>query len=340
MANVGIIGGGAFGTAMACVIRRSGHEVLLWAREPDVVAAINEKRTNAIFLADVALDAGIRATSDIAAATQDKDFIVMAVPAQHVRAIAGDMRSSLRRLTPVVSCSKGIERGSNQLMPEVLRDMLPEAVVAVLSGPSFAREIANDMTCGVTLACADWSVGEALARQISNPRFCIQLCDDVVGSALGGVMKNVIAIASGIVTGRKMGENARASVIAMGMSETIRLGLVKGAKMATFTGLSGIGDLILTAGSMQSRNTSLGVHLGEGRQLADIMAERKEVTEGYYSTGAVASLARQLHVEMPVAQALDAILNHAVSVDDAIGQFMSHLPPLCRTGRVQLLRQQ
>jgi glycerol-3-phosphate dehydrogenase (NAD(P)+) len=137
-----------------------------------------------------------------------------------------------------------------------------------------------------------------------------------------------------------MGENARASVIAMGMSEAIRLGLVKGAKMATFTGLSGIGDLILTAGSMQSRNTSLGVHLGEGRQLVDIMAERKEVTEGYYSTGAVASLARHLHVEMPVAQALDAILNHAVSVDDAIGQFMSHLPPLCRTGRMQLLRQQ
>ena len=335
MANVGIIGGGAFGTAMACVIRRAGHEVLLWAREPEVVAAINQKGVNEVFLPGVPLLSGIRATSDIAAATQDKDFVLMAVPAQHVRAIAGDICASLPRLTPVVSCSKGIERGSSALMPEVLAAMLPEAVVAVLSGPSFAREIAADMPCGVMLACADWSVGEALGRQISNRNFCVQLCDDVVGTTLGGVMKNVIAIASGIAAGRKLGENARASVITLGLAETIRLGLVKGAKVATFTGLSGVGDLMLTASSLQSRNTSLGVQLGEGRCLTDIMAERKVVTEGFHSVEAVAALARRLHVDMPVTQALDAILNHGVNLDDALGQFMSHLPPLCRTGKAR-----
>jgi glycerol-3-phosphate dehydrogenase (NAD(P)+) len=288
-----------------------------------------------VFLSGVALPAGIRATQDLEAATQDKDFIMMAVPAQHVRAVAGDMAKTLRRLMPVVACSKGMERGSCALMPEVLADMLPEATVAVLSGPSFAREIAADMACGVTLACTDWSVGESLGRQISNPNFCVQLCDDVVGTALGGVMKNVIAIASGIAAGRKLGENARASVITLGFAETIRLGLVKGAKVATFTGLSGIGDFMLTATSLQSRNTSLGVQLGEGRGVAEILAARKEVTEGFHSVEAVAALARQLHLDMPVTQALDAILHHGVALDDAIGQFMSHLPPLCRTGKMR-----
>jgi glycerol-3-phosphate dehydrogenase (NAD(P)+) len=335
MANIGIIGGGAFGTAMACVIRKSGHDVLIWAREPEVVASINQESVNTAFLPGVTLPQGIRATGDIAMATGDKDFILIAVPAQHMRTIAGNMNPSLRRLTPVVSCSKGIERGSNALMPEVLAAMLPEAKVAVLSGPSFAREIAAGLPCGVTLACADWSIGETLARDISNNDFCVQLCDDVIGAALGGVMKNVIAIASGIAAGRKLGENARASVITLGLAETIRIGLAKGAKATTFTGLSGIGDLMLTANSLESRNTSLGVQLGEGRPLTEIMAERKQVTEGFHSVEAVVALARELHVEMPVTQMLDAILNRDVTIGDAIGQFMSHLPPLCRTGRIQ-----
>lgn len=335
MARVGVIGGGAFGTAVACVLRRSRHDVVLWAREPEVVSAINDTGLNTVFLPGMPLLAGIRATGDLREAVQASDFVLMAVPAQHVRTIAGSMRQWLRRLTPVVSCSKGIERGSGALMPEVLADMLPEAVVAVLSGPSFAREIAADLPCGVTLACADWSVAESLGRQIANPNFCIQLCDDMVGTAVGGVMKNVIAIASGIVAGRKLGENARASVITLGFGETVRLGLVKGAKLATFTGLSGIGDFMLTATSMQSRNTLLGVKLGEGQQLTDILAGRKEVTEGFHSVEAVAALARDLHLDMPVTQTLDGILHHGVSLDDAIGQFMSHLPPLCRTGKAR-----
>lgn len=332
MAKVSIIGGGAFGTAMACVIRRSRHDVLLWAREPEVVSAINDKGLNPVFLASAPLVAGIRATGDLRQAAQDCDFIVMAVPAQHVRTIAGSMRQWLRRLTPVVSCSKGVERGSCALMPEVLADMLPEAVVAVLSGPSFAREIAADLPCGVVLACKDWAVGESLARQISNRHFCVHLSDDVTGTALAGAMKNVISIASGIAAGRGLGENARATLITLGLAEASRLGLVKGAELQTFLGLAGAGDMMLTAHSLQSRNTSLGVALGEGRQLADVLAERRVVTEGAFSVEAVAALARQLHVEMPITQALDALLNRGVGLDAATAQLFKHLPALCRVG--------
>ena len=333
MSTVGIIGGGAFGTAMACVVRRSGHEVRLWAREPDVVASINDLHLNRTFLHGVALDPGIRASGELAEVVDGADFVLMAVPAQHMRGVAGALRPALAKGTPVVTCSKGIERGSCALMPEVLADMLPEAVIAVLSGPSFAREIATNLPCGVVLACADWSVAEALARDISNPHFCVHLSDDVAGAALGGVMKNVVAIASGIAHGRRLGENARATIITLGLGEASRLGIAKGAHAATFLGLAGAGDLMLTANSLGSRNTSLGVALGEGRALADILGERRVVTEGAASVEAVAALARTLHVEMPVTQAIDAVLNHGLDLDAAMAQFISRLPALCRIGQ-------
>ena len=330
MTSIGIIGGGAFGTALACVMHRSGHDVLIWARESEVVDAINHEGVNSHFLPDVPLASGIRATGDLAEAAGASDIILMAVPAQHVRAVAVQMRAAVRTQTPLVSCSKGIERGTCQLMPEVLSATLPDNAIAVLSGPSFAREIAGDLPCGVVLACADGSVGETVGTEISGPRFCIHLSDDVVGAAIGGVMTNVISIASGIVAGRKLGENARATVITLGLAEATRLGLAKGAKAATFTGLAGIGDLMLTANSLKSRNTSLGFALGEGRRLADVLAERKEVTEGAFSVEAVAALARQLRVEMPITQALDQVLNHGVHLDDAMVQALHHLPPLSR----------
>ncbi len=330
MARVSIIGGGAFGTAMACVVRRSGHEVLMWAREPEVVASINGERANPHFLPDVALIAGIRATGDLAEATREGELVLMAVPAQHVRTIAGAMRPALRPGTVVVGCSKGIERGSCALMPEVLADMLPEAVIAVMSGPSFAREIANDLPCAVVLACAEWSAAEEAARGIANPHFCVHLSDDVVGAALGGVMKNIVAIASGIAHGRKLGENARATIVTMGLEESVRLGLAKGAKAATFLGLAGAGDFMLTANSLQSRNTSLGVALGQGRKLAEILAGRKQVTEGAFSAEAAAALAARLHVEMPIADALDGLLNRGADLEVVLREFLAHLPALYR----------
>ena len=325
MASVGVIGGGAFGTAMACVLKRSGNDPVVWAREPEVVAGINRDRTNALFLAGVALAPGITATNDLAAACRGRDFLLMAVPAQHVRGVAAELRPHLRAGTPVVSCSKGIERGSCALMPEVLAETLPGIAIAVLSGPSFASEIANDLPCGVTLACADARVRSRLASGIANPRFCVHPSDDVIGAALGGVMKNVIGIASGIAAGRKLGENARATLVTQGLVETISLGLAKGAQAETLMGLAGIGDLMLTANSLQSRNTSLGVALGEGKRLADVLAGRRQVTEGAFSTAAVATLARRIGVAMPITFALDEVINRGADLDAAMGRLMSAL---------------
>jgi glycerol-3-phosphate dehydrogenase (NAD(P)+) len=325
MARVGIIGGGAFGTAMACVLRRSGHAPLVWAREAEVAAAINRDAVNPLFLAGVRLLPGITATNDIAAATREQDFILMAVPAQHVRGVATSMRQFVAAGTPVVTCSKGIERGTCALMPEVLAETLPGTTIAVLSGPSFAREIAVDLPCGVTLACTDVAVRAGLAQAIANPRFCIDPSNDVVGAAIGGVMKNVISIGSGIAAGRKLGENARATLITRGLAEATRLGIAKGANADTFLGLSGIGDLMLTANSLQSRNTSLGVALGEGKQLAEVLAARREVTEGAYSTEAVAALARRLDIAMPITFALDEVLNRDAALEPAIARLLARL---------------
>jgi glycerol-3-phosphate dehydrogenase (NAD(P)+) len=318
MAKAGILGAGAFGTAMACVLRRSGHEVALWAREPEVAASINREHVNRLFLPGVRLDPAIAATGDPAAAAAGADFLLIATPAQHVRKIAFQLRDLLKPGLPVVSCSKGIELGSLALMPEVLAETLPQAKVAVLSGPSFASEIAINLPCGVTLASNDLDLSRRLSMQIQNAKFCVHPSDDPIGAAIGGVMKNVVAIACGAAAGRKLGENARATLLTLGLEETIRLGVAKGAKAGTFMGLAGVGDMMLTAGSLASRNTALGVALAECRTATEIVAQRKEVTEGALSAGAIVELARRLGVDMPLASAVDRVLNHGASVDEAI----------------------
>jgi glycerol-3-phosphate dehydrogenase (NAD(P)+) len=323
MAHIGILGGGAFGTAMACVLRRTGHEVTLWAREPEVAAAISRDCANPLFLQGVPLVPGIRATTDMAR-LGEADFVLLAPPAQHMRAVTRLLK--LKPGTPVVSCSKGIERGSLALMPEVLAQTLPGSPVAVLSGPSFAREIAQGLPCGVALACADAALAERLALQIENTQFRVHPCDDVTGAALGGVMKNVIAIASGIAAGRKLGENARATLVTLGLREALRLGLAMGARAETFWGLAGIGDMMLTANSLTSRNTSLGFELGEGRALSEILSRRKEVTEGAFSTHAVAALARRLEVPMPITFALEGLLEHGASLEATVAGLMKRQP--------------
>ena len=324
MSRVAIIGGGAFGTAMACVLGRSGHDVLIWALEPEVVEAINAHSTNPLFLRDVALAPPIRATGDLAAAA-GRDYILVAVPAQHLRKIVRTLGPHLKRGTPVVTCSKGIERGTSALMPEIVAEELPQATVAVMSGPSFAREIALDLPCGVVMASADPDVAGRLAGEVANPRFCVQASADVAGVAVAGVMKNVIAIASGIAAGRKLGENARATLITHGLAESTRLGMAKGGRRATFMGLAGIGDMMLTANSLQSRNTSLGVALGEGRRLEQILAGRKEVTEGVFSVEALTALAGRLGVAMPITEALDHVLNHGAGLDATMAALLTRL---------------
>jgi len=323
MARIGVIGGGAFGTAMACVVRRSGNEVAMWALEPEVVQAINRERRNPAFLAGVELPAGIRATGELAEACAGVDFLLLAPPAQHMRAIAGRLRPCLAPGTPVVSCSKGLEQGTLALMPEVLAQTLPGAPVAVLSGPSFAREIAADLPCGVALGCGDARLAQRLAASIANPNFAVHPNADAAGTAIGGLMKNVVAIASGLLAGRKLGENARATLITRGLAEAIRFGLAKGAQRDTFDGLAGIGDMMLTAHSLQSRNTSLGFALGEGRALAEILAGRRTVTEGAFSAQAVVKLAARLAVAVPISAAVDALLNHGAPLEQTVARLVA-----------------
>lgn len=320
MGRIGVIGGGAFGTAMACAVRRSGHEVVLWALEPEVVAEINGQRRNTHFLPGVPLPEGIRATNDIADAARGADFLLLAPPAQRMREVARQLAAHLAPGTPVVSCSKGLERGSLALMPEVLAEALPRSPVAVLSGPSFAHELGVDLPCGVALASGDGALARRLAGLIANPRFGVQPNADVIGTAIGGVMKNVVAIASGLLAGAKLGENARATMITVGLAEATRLGLAKGAQRETFDGLAGIGDMMLTANSLHSRNTSLGFALGEGRKLAEILAGRKEVTEGAFSAEAVATLAQRLGLDLPVCHAVDQLLNHGAGVEATVAR--------------------
>ena len=323
MARIGIIGGGAFGTAMACVLRRRGHEISLWAREAEVVEAINRDRCNPMFLRGVALPDGIVATPRFAAATREAALVLLAPPAQHMRAVATQLRPFLPAGIPVVTCAKGLEQASGALMSQVLGETLPEAPVAVLSGPSFAAEIAIDQPAGVTLACADPLLGERLEREIGGPRFRVYLSDDVVGAQIGGVMKNVLAIACGIVTGRKLGNSLRATLVARGLAETVDLGLALGARLETFLGLSGIGDIDLSCNSPQSRNMSLGIALGEGRRLAEVLGSRVTVQEGVHSARAAATLAGRLGVEMPIAAMVDRILDQGAAPDDEIAALLA-----------------
>ena len=318
MARVGIVGGGAFGTAMACVLRRRSHEVRLWAREAEVVEAVNGDRVNRTFLRGVQLPEGIVATQDMAAAVRDASLVLLAPPAQHMREVASRLRAHLPAGVPVVSCSKGLERATCALMTEVLGETLPEAPAAVLSGPSFAAEIAVDRPTGVTLACADPALGARLAREIGASRFRVYLSDDVVGAQVGGVLKNVLAIACGIVTGKGLGNSMRAMLVARGLAETVDLGLALGARLETFLGLSGIGDIDLSCNSPQSRNMSLGIALGEGRRLAEVLGERITVQEGVHSAGAVAALAQRLSVEMPITAMVDRILSRGAAPEDEI----------------------
>lgn len=323
VARVGVIGAGAFGTAMACVLRRAGHEVVLWAREPEVAEAINRDAKNPVFLPGIALTPGILATNDLALAAGGAEFLLLAPPAQHMRSVTLQLRPFLAAGTPVVSCSKGIERGSGALMSEVIDETLPAARLAVMSGPSFAAEVAADLPAGVTLASADLALAGRLSRSIGSPRFRTYLSDDIVGAQLGGALKNVYGIACGIAMGRKLGNSARATLVARCLAEMMRLGLAMGARLETFAGLSGAGDLNLCSNSPASRNMSLGIALGEGRQLRDVLAERITVQEGVHSAESVAALAHAHSLDLPIALAVDRVLNHGADIDRTIADLLA-----------------
>ena len=322
MASITVIGGGAWGTALACVVRRSGHKAIMWIREPEVVESINAGFGNPIFLPDTELEPDIVATSDLAAASANSDAILLVVPSQFLRRVLEELRTGLQPGTPLVICSKGVEQGTCSLMTEVVSESAGSHPIAVLSGPTFAREVAAGLPTAVTLACENESVGQRLIDIIGAERFRPYYSDDPIGAEIGGAVKNVLAIACGIVTGKKFGDNARAALITRGLAEMVRLGLAKGAKLETMMGLSGLGDLTLTCNGAQSRNMSLGMALGEGRQLLDILGERRSVAEGVDTSRSMSALAEGLGVEMPICDAINRILHQNENVDDVISTLL------------------
>ncbi|HEY4135581.1 MAG TPA: NAD(P)H-dependent glycerol-3-phosphate dehydrogenase [Alphaproteobacteria bacterium] len=322
MTRIGVIGGGAWGTALAAAAVRAGRAVTLWAREPEVVADINAHHENRVFLPGVDLPESLVATGDLAAACA-ADAVLLVAPAQFLRATASRLSAHWPEGLPAVICAKGIEQGSGALMSEVVRDALPQARLAVLSGPTFAGEAARGLPVAVTLACADAALGARLVAAIGSQRMRPYLSDDLVGAQVGGAVKNVMAIASGIVGGRGFGENARAALITRGLHEIVRLGVALGARMETLMGLSGAGDLMLTCMSLKSRNYSVGFALGEGRSLAEALGGKSSVAEGVFSAPAVVALARRRGVDMPICFAVDAVLNGGADIDTAIDGLLS-----------------
>lgn len=320
MNRIGIVGGGAWGTALALVAHRAGCEVAIWCREAETAEAINASGENPNYLPGVKLDPAIAATTRLESLAGD--LLMLAVPAQFLRAVAGALAPSLGSATPLVICAKGVERRSGALMTEVLAEIFtgpgPARPVAVLSGPTFAAEVADGKPTAVTLACADRGLGRAMAAALGTPAFRPYLSDDLIGAQIGGAVKNVLAIACGIVAGRGLGENARAALITRGLAEMSRLAVAMGGRAETMAGLSGVGDLVLTCAGPASRNMSLGVALGEGARLGDIMAARRAVTEGVYSADAVVDLAVRYGIEMPISAAVDAILHRGAEIDATI----------------------
>ena len=315
--SVGIIGAGAWGTALAITARRAGRDVLLWAHEPETVAAIAETHRNDVFLPGIALDPAIEATTSINEIATC-DMLLMVTPAQHLRAIAGELAPYVREGQPLIICSKGIEQTTGRLMSQVAADLLPTAEIAVLSGPSFAAEVAAGLPAAVTLATADERRGSALSHALSDAPFRCYWSGDVIGAEIGGAVKNVYAIAAGIVVGKALGASAHAALVTRGFAEMARFGVSLGAQLETMIGLSGLGDLVLTCGSPQSRNMSLGIALGQGRSVEEALKGRLTVTEGVPTASAMVEAAAARGLDMPIAEAVHSVLSGAATVDTAI----------------------
>ncbi len=320
--RVAVVGGGAWGTALAQVAATGGRETLLWAFEDDVVAAINEIHENPVYLKGLKLDTAIRATSNFSDLAKADAWLVV-TPAQHMRAVLG--RSPCPQM-PLILCSKGIEESSSKMLHDVVHEVCPSSPVAVLSGPTFAHEVAAGLPTAVTLACEDKQLGEALRSRINLPAFRTYLTDDVVGAEVGGAVKNVLAIACGVAEGRGLGQNARAALIARGFAEMTRFGVEMGGRRETLAGLSGLGDLVLTCSSTSSRNFSLGKAIGEGRNAAELMKDRRTVAEGAHTAPVLQRIAVERDIDMPLVAAVNELLSGNVSVDELLETMLSRPP--------------
>jgi glycerol-3-phosphate dehydrogenase (NAD(P)+) len=323
MKRVAVIGGGAWGTALALVAARAGAGVVLWARDPAIITAINERHENPVYLPGIALDPTIGATSELEAALNHAEAALLVVPAQFMRGVLGRLQRLLPPGMPLLLCAKGIEIESLQTISELAQELVPGSPLAVLSGPSFAGEVARDLPTAVTIASGEPELAEAFTGRLGTARFRPYRSDDPIGVEIGGAVKNVLAIACGIVEGRGLGDNARAALVTRGLSEMIRLGVAKGGQADTFRGLSGLGDLVLTCTAGQSRNYTLGLALGRGMSLGEALSARRSVIEGVATAAAVARLAARLDVEMPITAAVEGVLHHGVAIDAMIEALLS-----------------
>ncbi len=316
---VGIIGGGAWGTALAAVMAQIHDRVIIWAREEDVVQCVNTQQENNLFLPGTKLSPKITATSDLSR-MRDCEALLIVTPAQHVRVTLGALPATQ---APLILCAKGIEADTQMLVSDVAAQARPDNPLAVLSGPTFAHEVAAGKPTAVTLATKDQALGKALMRTIATPTFRPYWSDDVVGAEIGGAVKNVLAIACGVVDGAGLGLNARAALIARGFAEMQRYGLARGARAETLAGLSGLGDLVLTCSSENSRNFSLGRGLGQGRRADDLLADRKTVAEGAFTAPVLLQSATALGVEMPIVTAVCVLLTGGATVGAVVADLLA-----------------
>ena len=319
--KIGVIGGGAWGTALALVAAGAGRKTLIWARESDVVGSINRDHQNAQFLPGVPLPTGLRATGELAEAARS-DALLLVVPAQHLRTSLTALASLIAVGTPLVLCAKGIERGTGKLLTEILAEIAPRAEPAILSGPSFARDVAKGLPTAITIA-ARLDVAQALQASLAHAQFRPYASDDVTGVALGGAAKNVYAIGCGIADGLGLGESARAALLTRSFAELARLGEAMGARAETLMGLSGLGDLVLTASSPSSRNFAFGLKLGRGTPLSQLREPSAPLAEGVETAPALVARAKAHNVELPIAETIAVVLDGVLPAGQALERLMS-----------------
>lgn len=318
-----VIGAGAWGTALGDLLARNGHDVRLWAYEPDVVDAINGAHENVRFLAGHKLVPALRAVGDLAQATTDSELVTVATPSYVLRSIVKSSARAIRDGTPIVVATKGLEQRTLALMTEVASEEIPGSIVVALSGPSFAAEVVRCQPTAVVVASRNTEAAEAVQRAFSSPYFRAYTHTDVIGVELGGALKNVMAVATGIAEGLGLGFNARAALITRGLAEMTRLGAALGAEQSTFAGLAGLGDLVLTCTGSLSRNRAVGIELGKGRKLEDVLKDTETVAEGVVTAQSARGLAIRVGVEMPIVDTVNRVLFDGQPARSSIAALMS-----------------
>lgn len=314
--NVGLLGGGSWGTTVASLTARN-CPTKMWARNANTVSEINEQHTNLAYLPGAKLPKTLSATTSIEDAVRQADVIIMGVPAQVFRKVMLQAKPFIRPWVPIVSLSKGLERGTKMRMTEIIEQEMPGHPAGVLTGPNLAKEIARGQAAASVIAMVDDTISKAMQKIFASGLFRVYTNEDVIGCELGGALKNVIAIAAGMGDGANAGENTRSAVITRGLAELTRLGIAMGGQASTFAGLAGLGDLIATCTSAQSRNRSVGYNLGKGKKLDEIIVEMNEVAEGVKTTSVVIELAKQYNIEMPIANEVYNVLYEGATVREA-----------------------